>query len=127
MVLKSGKEVDNKVSEKEHDKEERLKTIESDLDTEKENDPSPCPFVSDPTMTYKPRVPYPHALDAPFPYKKDKQRDDILETFKQVKVTLPLLEGIRQIPTFAKFLKDMCTFKRISKDDRSKKFFQVNK
>ena len=58
-------------------------------------------------------------MDAPFLYKKDKQRDDILETFKQVKVNLPLLEVIRQIPAYAKFFKDMCTFKRKPKDDKS--------
>ena len=60
-------------------------------------------------------------MDAPFPSRKDKQRDDILEIFKQVKVNLPLLEAIRQIPTYAKFLKDMCTFKRKSKDNKSEK------
>ena len=32
MVLRSGKEVDNKVSEKKHDKDERLETMESDLE-----------------------------------------------------------------------------------------------
>ena len=121
MVLRSGKEVDNKVSEKKHDKDERPKTMESDLEITKENDPSSSPIVSDRTVTYEPRDPYPQALDAPFPSKKDKQRDDILETFKQVKVNLPLLEAIRQIPTYAKFLKDMCTLKRKSKDDKSKK------
>jgi len=31
------------------------------------------------------------------------------------------LEAIRQIPAYAKFLKDMCTLKRKSKDDKSKK------
>jgi len=60
-------------------------------------------------------------LDASFPSKNDKQRDDILKTFKQVKVNLFLLEAIRQIPTYAKFLKDMCTFERKSKEDKSKK------
>jgi len=106
------------VGEKEHNKEERPETLESDLEIEKENDLSSSPVVSDPIVLYKPRAPYPQALDAPFPSKKDKQRDDILETFKQVKV---LLEAIRQIPAYAKFLKDMCTFKRKSKDDKSKK------
>jgi len=38
MVLRSGKEVDNKVGEKEHDKEERPETLESDLEIEKVND-----------------------------------------------------------------------------------------
>jgi len=60
-------------------------------------------------------------LDSPLISKKNKQRDDILETFKKAKVYLPLLEAIRQIPAYAKFLKDMCTFKRKSKDDKSKK------
>ena len=32
MVLRSGKEVDNRVSEKKHDKDERLETMESDLE-----------------------------------------------------------------------------------------------
>jgi len=95
MVLRSGKEVDNKVSVKEHDTEERLKTIESDFESKKENDPSPSSVVSDPSVTYKPRVPYPQALNAPFPSKKEKQRDDILETFKKDKVNLPFLKAIR--------------------------------
>ena len=95
--------MDNKVSEKKHDKDERTKTMESDLEIAKENHPSPSPIMSDHTVTCEPKVPYPQALDAPFPSKKDKQRDDILETFKQVKVNLPLLEAIRQIPAYAKF------------------------
>ena len=74
MVLKSGKEVDNKVTEKKYDKDERPETIESDLEIVKENDPSLSPAVSDHTVTYAPRVPYPQALDAPFPSKKDKQK-----------------------------------------------------
>ena len=56
--------------------------------------------MSDPVGTYKPKVPYSQALDAPFPSRKDKQREDILETFKQVKVNLSLLEAIKQIPAY---------------------------
>ena len=58
MVPRSGKEVDNKVGEKEHDKEERPETIESDLEIEKENNLSPSPTVSDLIIPYKSRVPY---------------------------------------------------------------------
>jgi len=113
--------VDNKVREKKHDKDERPKTMESDLEIAKENHPSPSPIMSDHTVTCEPKVPYPQALDAPLPSKKGKQRDGILETFQQVKVNLSLLEAIRQIRAYAKFIKDMCTFKRKSKDDKSKK------
>jgi len=98
MVLKIGKEVDNKVGEKEHDKEEKHETIESDPEIEKENNLSPSPIVSGPIVPYKPRVSYPQALDAAFPSKKDNHRDDILETLKQVKVNILLLEAIRHNP-----------------------------
>jgi len=73
MILRSGKEVDNKVSEKEHDRKERLKTLESDLEVEAENDPSPSPVVFNSSVIYKPRVPYLQALDAPFLSRKDSK------------------------------------------------------
>ena len=31
---------------------------------------------------------------------------------RQVKVNIPLLNMIKQVPTYAKFLKDMCTVKK---------------
>ena len=36
----------------------------------------------------------------------------ILEVLRQVKVNIPLLDMIKQVPTYAKFLKDLCTIKR---------------
>ena len=35
-----------------------------------------------------------------------------LEVLRQVKVNIPLLDMIKQVPTYAKFLKDLCTIKR---------------
>ncbi|XP_034674342.1 uncharacterized protein LOC117905554 [Vitis riparia] len=37
---------------------------------------------------------------------------EIFEVLKQVKVNIPLLDMIRQVPAYAKFLKDLCTIKR---------------
>ena len=37
---------------------------------------------------------------------------EILEVLRQVKVKIPLLDMIKQVPTYAKFLKDLCTVKR---------------
>ena len=34
-----------------------------------------------------------------------------MEVFKQVKINLPLLDAVQQIPSYAKFLKDLCTHK----------------
>ena len=56
-------------------------------------------------------------LLAPFPQRlqKDKQEtqsQQFLELFKQVKINLPLLEVIKHVPSYTKFIKDLCTFKK---------------
>ena len=35
-----------------------------------------------------------------------------METFRKVEVNIPLLDAIKQIPKYAKFLKELCTHKR---------------
>ncbi|KAL6319983.1 hypothetical protein AAG906_037060 [Vitis piasezkii] len=37
---------------------------------------------------------------------------EILEVLRQVKINIPLLDMIKQVPAYAKFLKDLCTVKR---------------
>jgi len=37
---------------------------------------------------------------------------EMLNTFKKVEINIPLLDVVRQIPKYAKFLKDLCTHKR---------------
>ncbi|RVW88287.1 hypothetical protein CK203_038722 [Vitis vinifera] len=44
--------------------------------------------------------------------KGNQQCIEILEVLRQVKVNIPLLDMIKQVPTYAKFLKDLCTIKR---------------
>ncbi|RVW12780.1 Retrovirus-related Pol polyprotein from transposon 17.6 [Vitis vinifera] len=44
--------------------------------------------------------------------KGDRNASEILEVLRQVKVNIPLLDMIKQVPTYAKFLKDLCTIKR---------------
>ncbi|GJR06194.1 putative nucleotidyltransferase, ribonuclease H [Tanacetum coccineum] len=39
--------------------------------------------------------------------KKGPHSEDMWETFKQVKINLPLIDAIKQIPAYAKFLKDL--------------------
>ena len=53
--------------------------------------------------------PFPQALKAK---KKAINQAEILEVLRQVKVNIPLLDMIKQVPTYAKFLKDLCTVKR---------------
>ncbi|CAN6476957.1 unnamed protein product [Victoria cruziana] len=40
---------------------------------------------------------------------------DMLEMFRAVRINLPLLDAIRQVPTYARFLKELCTKKKRSR------------
>ncbi|XP_031269937.1 uncharacterized protein LOC116128366 [Pistacia vera] len=44
----------------------------------------------------------------------------MIELFKQVQINIPLLDAIKQVPAYAKFLKDLCTQKRRMKSHTSK-------
>ncbi|CAN6711810.1 unnamed protein product [Malus baccata var. baccata] len=55
--------------------------------------------------------------NAPFPCrsmqsKKDESDKDILDTFRKVQVNIPLLDAIKQVPKYAKFLKELCTTRK---------------
>jgi len=74
----------------------------------------------------KEKIDSPPAL--PFPHAMTKQRNvnhnsKIFETFKQVKINIPLLDAIKLVPSYAKFLKDLCIVKR--KMNVKKKAFLV--
>jgi hypothetical protein len=56
-----------------------------------------------------PALPYPHAMTK---QRKVNHNSEIFETFKQVRINIPLLDAIKQVPSYAKFLKDLCTVKR---------------
>ncbi|XP_050117679.1 uncharacterized protein LOC126595418, partial [Malus sylvestris] len=44
--------------------------------------------------------------------KKEEAKKDILETFRKVQVNIPLLDAIKQVPRYAKFLKELCTTRK---------------
>ncbi|XP_031253545.1 uncharacterized protein LOC116111504 [Pistacia vera] len=44
--------------------------------------------------------------------KKEEKDKEILEMFRKVEVNIPLLDAIKQVPRYAKFLKELCTNKR---------------
>ena len=57
------------------------------------------------------------SVPPPFPQALRKKKNfvnqtEILEVLRQVKVNIPLLDMIKQVPTYAKFLKDLRTVKR---------------
>ena len=44
--------------------------------------------------------------------KNSVNQTEMLEVLRQVKENIPLLDMIKQVPTYAKFLKDLCTVKK---------------
>ena len=57
------------------------------------------------------------SVPPPFPQALRKKKNSVnqiemLEVLRQVKVNIPLLDMIKQVPTCAKFLNDLCTVKR---------------
>ncbi|KAA3472857.1 hypothetical protein EPI10_023282 [Gossypium australe] len=62
------------------------------------------------------KPPFPK-IQTPFPgwlnqHRKGKEDKEILETFRNVEINIPLLDTIKQISRYAKFLKELCTNKR---------------
>ena len=53
-------------------------------------------------------MPYPQALNYP-KAKTNESHDHLLEAFKKVTITIPLIDVIKHIPSYAKFLKGICT------------------
>jgi len=120
IMLRSGKELEDKRL-KQIEMEEEEEEIETELSTKKEH-PSPSQIETT-TITLKVS---PHSMNSSFktiaPFlvsssrsKKEDKEKEILEVFKKVELNIPLLDAIKQIPKYAKFLKELCTTKRAFK------------
>ena len=97
ITLRSGKEVDQPMP----------KPVEESRQGE-EMQPEHILLEED-SMKYRIPPPFPQA---PRGKKKETQQAGILEVLRQVKVNIPLLDLINQVPAYAKFLKDLCTIKK---------------
>ena len=97
ITLRSGKEIEQPVP---ITAEETCKEKEAELERVIINE--------DPVKKSMP-PPFPQALRGK---KKIPNQAEIWEVLRQVKVNIPLLDMIKQVPTYAKFLKDLCTVKK---------------
>ena len=79
-------------------------------ETEKEKEAEPERIIiNEDSVKKNMPPPFPQALRSK---KKIPNQAEIWEVLRQVKVNIPLLDMIKQVPTYAKFLKDLCTVKR---------------
>ena len=61
-------------------------------------------------MSYQPRVPFSNALKAKPTNKKNlAQNEELMKLFKQVHINILLLDAIKHVLAYAKFLKELCT------------------
>ena len=97
ITLRSGKKVEQPVS-KPIEKTKEEKEVKQERIIIKED-----------SMKKSMPPPFPQALKGK---KKASNQTEILEVLRQVKVNIPLLDMIKQVPKYAKFLKDLCTLKR---------------
>ncbi|XP_008234839.1 PREDICTED: uncharacterized protein LOC103333720 [Prunus mume] len=108
ITLRCGKEVEN------DDNEGRNSTKTVDAPSPKLTVPSDNSKVSslvNHSITSK--VPFPRRF---LNLKNEQVSKDILDTFRKVQVNIPLLDAIQQIPSYAQFLKEICTNKRKFKE-----------
>ena len=75
---------------------------------EKEVEPEHI-FIKEDSMKKSMPPPFPQALRGK---KKAPKQVGILEVLRQVKVNIPLLDMIKQVQTYSKYLKDLCTVKK---------------
>ncbi|RVW11815.1 Transposon Tf2-11 polyprotein [Vitis vinifera] len=121
ITLRSGKEVDQPLPKVRQDEElmsKRTLVKESNNQEEKsgKKNASKSSIEEEPRIVIKEDMMKKH-MPPPFPQalhgkKEIKNSSEILEVLRQVKVNIPLLDMIKQVPTYAKFLKDLCTVKR---------------
>ena len=111
-TLRSEKVVDKTIQTKEPTQDSQSELVREDEVLDKSYVPKTNVVDGEPEedkATHVPPAPYPHRLRVP---KKLDNHYEIYELFKQVKLNIPLLDAIKQIPSYAKFLKDLCTVKR---------------
>jgi len=102
ILLQSGKKVDNQTPHK---------PIKKKKQGAKESEVPEVEVNTEPNLNKVNNYDLP-----PFPCKlaknkKEEQEKEILETFRKVEVNIPLLDAIKQVSKYAKFLKELCTTK----------------
>ena len=108
--LRSGKALsdpykDHPFHQRSNEEKETPIIVEQDTDSEDEEEQ----VTAEPNPEkYKLPVPYPQALNRP-KAKNSEIDDNLLDAFKKVTITIPLIEAITHIPSYAKFLKGICT------------------
>jgi hypothetical protein len=106
-TLRSGRTIDNQVRQKDTKEDESRSNPKIPIENPKDK------LKITPEIPYEPRAPFPERFNEPPSAVKQRERyQEMMDVFKKVQINIPFLDAIRQIPPYAKFLKDLCTQKR---------------
>nr|XP_027071706.1 uncharacterized protein LOC113696500 [Coffea arabica] len=114
MTLRNEKEIQRLELATPKDKDEEK--IEKELEEEDRNRKDPM-VLPEPIIEVKTNPP-PFPIRLERPKKQDKEKE-ILDVFRKVEINIPLLDAIKQVPKYAKFLRNLCiNRKRLRGDER---------
>ncbi|CAM8997399.1 unnamed protein product [Rhodiola kirilowii] len=123
VTLRSGRKLVIQPMEQEEEEEPKLPeenrgTAERSNNAAEEHKQGPVPATEEAkecpvprTETSKISAALPFQVSARVP-KQQVKDNEVLELFSKVEINIPLLEAIKQIPRYAKFLKELCTNRR---------------
>ncbi|XP_073120292.1 uncharacterized protein [Henckelia pumila] len=112
MVLRSGKKIEIESTSPMKTSEGKDMEKEAKNTSEEQTKAKPTSHSSDISNVVVP--PFPSRLEKS---KKTDYENEVLEMFRKVEINIPLIDAIKQIPRYAKFLKDLCTNKRRLRGD----------
>ncbi|XP_048491283.1 uncharacterized protein LOC125492650 [Beta vulgaris subsp. vulgaris] len=109
VILRNGKELqDHPLKEPSNRTVEEMvqpeKALENEIIEEEKKEPTPTPI-----RPYTPPVPFPQRLAHA---KLEKKYGKFLDILKKLHINIPFLDAISEMPSYAKFLKDMLSNKR---------------
>ncbi|XP_047943052.1 uncharacterized protein LOC125189868 [Salvia hispanica] len=82
---------------------------EIEMETPPESSPKVQPEIIVPPKPMEVKLPFPQMIQKK---KKDEQFSRFLDIFRKVQINIPLVEALQQMPSYAKFLKDVVSQKR---------------
>ncbi|KAJ9128764.1 hypothetical protein P3X46_034505 [Hevea brasiliensis] len=115
ITLRSGKIVHNEKSEK-SEKRENEEDVDENEKQESEKKESARKEKEEkyiPPEPYKPQLPFPQRFQKA---KLDKQFGKFLEVLKKLYINVPFIDALSQMPSYAKFLKEILSNKRRLED-----------
>nr|XP_027086663.1 uncharacterized protein LOC113708404 [Coffea arabica] len=115
MTLRTSKEVEGPNPKLIIPKEKNENQIEQEIEKEGKDGVDGKVILDSSVKVNSNSLSFPNKLEKPKKLEKEKE---ILEVYHKAETNIPLLDAIRQVPKYAKFLKHLCVNKRKLRADK---------